>query len=139
MTKSTFIAFVAGLLFGIGLMLSGMSNPHKVLSFLDISRDWDASLMLVMVGAITVAFFAFRATQGWTHSTLGYSIQLPDTRLIDRKLVLGAMLFGAGWGLAGFCPGPALVALLFGSLKPWIFVASMLVGMWLHQRLAGKR
>ena len=133
MQKSFFIAALSGLLFGLGLILSGMTNPHKVLSFLDITRQWDLSLMFVMAGAISVAFFAFRHMTSQPQSKLGYAIQLPGTRLIDRKLIAGALLFGAGWGLAGFCPGPALVALLFGSVKPWIFVLAMLVGMWVQQ------
>lgn len=131
----TLTAFFAGLVFGIGLILGGMTNPAKVLAFLDIGGDWDPSLMFVMMGAIAVGFFAFRRAARHTHSLLGLPVNLPDTTRIDGKLLLGAVLFGAGWGLAGFCPGPAIVALLFGSAKPWIFVASMLAGMWLHSRL----
>ena len=125
MRMITLTAFFAGLVFGIGLILGGMTNPAKVLAFLDIGGDWDPSLMFVMMGAIAVGFFAFRRAARHTHSLLGLPV----------NLLLGAVLFGAGWGLAGFCPGPAIVALLFGSAKPWIFVASMLAGMWLHSRL----
>lgn len=132
MFKITLTAWIAGLLFGLGLILSGMVNPHKVRAFLDISRDWDPSLAFVMVGAIAVAFIGFRLAVTHSHSLLGQPLHLPDTRRIDRRLLLGAALFGLGWGLAGFCPGPAIVALMFGSLKPWLFVGSMLAGMWLH-------
>lgn len=138
MRKIALIAFFSGLIFGIGLIIGGMTNPAKVLAFLDITGDWDPSLMFVMLGAIAIAFFAFRRAARQSNSLLGLPVHLPETTRIDRKLVMGALLFGAGWGLAGFCPGPAMVALLFGSAKPWIFVASMLVGMWLHNRLVGK-
>lgn len=138
MRNISLIAFFSGLIFGIGLIIGGMTNPAKVLAFLDISGDWDPSLMFVMLGAIAIAFFAFRQAALQPTSLLGLPIHLPDTTRIDRKLVMGALLFGAGWGLAGFCPGPAIVALLFGSTKPWIFLASMLAGMWLHSRLFSK-
>lgn len=139
MFKTTLTAWIAGLLFGLGLILSGMVNPHKVRAFLDISRDWDPSLALVMAGAIAVAFIGFRLAGARAHSRPGQPLQLPDTRRIDRRLLLGAALFGLGWGLAGFCPGPAIVALMFGSLKPWIFVGSMLAGMWLYTRIPQAR
>ncbi|MDP8568861.1 DUF6691 family protein [Methylophilus aquaticus] len=138
MRTISLIAFFSGLIFGIGLIIGGMTNPAKVLAFLDITGDWDPSLMFVMLGAIAVSFFAFRQAARKSTSLLGWPVNLPDTTRIDRKLVMGAVLFGAGWGLAGFCPGPAMVALLFGSAKPWIFVTSMLAGMWLHSRLFGK-
>ena len=135
MRKIALIAFFFGLIFGSGLIIGGMTNPAKVLAFLDITGDWDPSLMFVMLGAIAIAFFAFRRAARQPTSLLDLPVHLPDTTRIDRKLVIGAVLFGAGWGLAGFCPGPAIVALLFGSAKPWIFVVSMLAGMWLHSRL----
>ncbi|HEY0907443.1 MAG TPA: YeeE/YedE family protein [Methylophilus sp.] len=134
MQKTTVVAWLAGVIFGLGLILSGMTNPYKVRAFLDISRDWDPSLMLVMLGAIAVAFVGFRFSRHRSVSLLGEPLHLPGTTVIDGKLLAGAALFGIGWGLAGFCPGPAIVALMFGSLKPWIFVASMLAGMWLHGR-----
>jgi uncharacterized protein len=126
------IALLAGAVFGLGLIMGGMTNPAKVLAFLDIAGDWDPSLAFVMMGAIAVGFFAFRAAAGQSTSVLGLPMQLPGTRLIDRKLVLGAAIFGAGWGIAGFCPGPAVASLLTGGAAVWLFVASMLAGMALH-------
>lgn len=126
------IALVAGLVFGLGLIVGGMTNPAKVLAFLDITGDWDPSLAFVMMGAIAVGFFAFRAASRQTTSKLGMPVQLPGTRVIDRKLVIGAVIFGAGWGIAGFCPGPAVVSVLTGGAAVWLFVASMLTGMALH-------
>lgn len=126
------IALLAGLLFGMGLIVGGMTNPAKVLAFLDITGDWDPSLAFVMIGAIAVGFFAFRAAARQHNSLLGLPVHLPGMRLIDRKLILGAALFGAGWGIAGFCPGPAVASVLTGGAAIWLFVISMLAGMALH-------
>lgn len=126
------MAWLAGVLFGLGLIVGGMTNPAKVLAFLDISGDWDPSLAFVMMGAIAVGFFAFKAAAKQSRSLLGLPMQLPAIKLVDRKLVIGALLFGAGWGLAGFCPGPAVASLLVGGSAVWLFVASMLAGMALH-------
>lgn len=126
------MAWLAGVVFGLGLIVGGMTNPAKVLAFLDISGDWDPSLAFVMMGAIAVGFFAFKAAAKQSRSLLGLPMQLPAMKQVDRKLVIGALLFGAGWGLAGFCPGPAVASLLVGGSAVWIFVASMLVGMALH-------
>jgi uncharacterized membrane protein YedE/YeeE len=119
----------AGLLFGIGLIVSGMANPAKVLGFLDLAGAWDPSLMLVMAGAVGVGLFAFGWAGRRTTTLLGGAIDLPAGRQIDKRLILGSMLFGIGWGIADFCPGPALVALGFGELKAVFFVAAMLAGM----------
>ncbi|TXI45912.1 DUF6691 family protein [Methylophilus sp.] len=129
---SSVIALLAGVIFGLGLIIGGMTNPAKVLAFLDIAGDWDPSLAFVMMGAIAVGFFAFRVARRQAISRLGLPMQLPATTLIDRKLVLGAILFGAGWGIAGFCPGPAVASILIGGREVWIFVASMLAGMGLY-------
>jgi len=126
------IALVAGLIFGLGLIIGGMTNPAKVLAFLDITGDWDPSLAFVMVGAIAVGFFAFREAKQRKWSVLGFSIELPERTNIDKPLVIGAVLFGMGWGLAGFCPGPAIASVLIGGSSVWIFVASMLAGMGLY-------
>lgn len=126
------MAWLAGVVFGLGLIVGGMTNPAKVLAFLDISGDWDPSLAFVMMGAIAVGFFAFKAAAKQSRSLLGLPMQLPVMKQVDRKLVIGALLFGAGWGLAGFCPGPAVASLLVGGSAVWIFVASMLVGMALY-------
>jgi uncharacterized membrane protein YedE/YeeE len=125
--------FLVGLLFGLGLILSGMTDPGKVLGFLDISGMWDPSLALVMAGAIAVGFFAFAIAKKRTANFLGGALHLPKSNQIDKPLVIGAMLFGAGWGLAGFCPGPGLVSLASGNVKGAVFVALMLVGMQLFE------
>ncbi len=137
MNKVWILAWLSGVLFGLGLLCSQMVNPQQVLAFLDISRDWNPALMWVMAGAIAVSALAFRLARQRQHSLSGLPMQLPAQQPVNRRLLCGAALFGLGWGLAGFCPGPALVALMYGMLKPWIFVISMLVGMWLYQRMFG--
>ena len=121
--------FLVGLLFGLGLLLSGMADPGKVLGFLDLFGAWDPSLALVMGGAIAVGFFAFAVAKKRTVNFLGGALRLPTSDQIDKRLVIGAVLFGAGWGLAGFCPGPALVSLASGQVKGAVFVGFMLAGM----------
>jgi len=125
--------FLVGLLFGLGLILSGMTDPGKVLGFLDISGMWDPSLALVMAGAIAVGFFAFAIAKKRTVNFLGGALHLPKSNQIDKPLVIGATLFGAGWGLAGFCPGPGLVSLASGQIKGAMFVVFMLLGMQLFE------
>ena len=125
--------FVVGLLFGMGLLLSGMADPAKVLGFLDLFGSWDPSLALVMGGAILVGFFAFTLAKKRTTSFLGGALRLPQANQIDRRLVIGSLLFGAGWGLAGFCPGPALVSLFAGQPKAAVFVVAMVAGMILFE------
>jgi uncharacterized membrane protein YedE/YeeE len=121
--------FVVGLLFGLGLMLSGMTDPGKVIGFLDLFGTWDPSLALVMGGAIMVGFFAFTVAKKRTSTFLGGAMRMPTNMDMDKKLVIGSLLFGAGWGLAGFCPGPALVSMADGQPKALVFVLAMLVGM----------
>ena len=121
--------FVVGLLFGMGLMLSGMTDPGKVIGFLDLFGNWDPSLALVMGGAIMVGFFAFHLAKKRTTAIFGGLLRLSNTNSIDKPLVIGSLLFGAGWGLAGFCPGPALVSMADGQPKALVFVLAMLVGM----------
>ena len=133
------IALLAGLVFGIGLLLSGMADPAKVLGFLDLAGDWDPSLALVMAGAIAVAAAGFAVARRRVKSLLGAPIQLPAKRTVDRRLIVGSTLFGAGWGLAGFCPGPALVALGMGEAKAIVFVLSMLTGMGLFVLFESRR
>lgn len=122
-------ALLSGLVFGLGLIVSGMANPSKVLGFLDLAGPWDPSLAFVMAGAIAVGLAAFAVTRRRTTSWLGLAMKLPTGQRIDRRLVGGSMLFGIGWGIAGFCPGPGLVALGAGEAKAAVFVAAMLVGM----------
>ena len=129
----TFTSLLAGLVFGLGLIVSGMANPAKVLGFLDLAGAWDPSLALVMAGAIVVGVVAFFAARQRTVSLLGAEMKLPNARQIDRRLVGGSLLFGIGWGVAGFCPGPALVALGMGEGKALAFVAAMLAGMGLFE------
>ena len=121
--------FLAGLLFGLGLILSGMTNPAKVLGFLDLFGQWDPSLAFVMGGAIAVGFFAFALAKKRTTNFFGGALHLPTSQDINKRLVIGSLLFGAGWGLAGFCPGPVLVSMAAGHEKAIVFVAAMIIGM----------
>jgi uncharacterized membrane protein YedE/YeeE len=124
-----FASLLAGLVFGLGLIVSGMANPAKVLGFLDVTGNWDPSLAFVMGGAIAVGVVAFAVAGRRTASLLGVEMRLPSARHVDRRLVAGSVLFGIGWGIAGFCPGPGLVSLGMGEVKALVFVAAMLVGM----------
>ncbi len=121
--------FFVGLLFGWGLLISGMTDPGKVIGFLDLAGVWDPSLALVMGGAIAVGFFAFGMAKKRTSSFLGGALHLPTSRDIDKRLLLGSLLFGAGWGLAGFCPGPGIVSMAAGQPKAAVFVLAMIAGM----------
>ena len=131
-------ALIAGLIFGLGLMLSGMGNPAKVQNFLDFFGTWDPSLALVMVGAIAVGLIAFSWAKRRKTALLGEPMQLPTSTRIDTRLLLGSAMFGIGWGLSGFCPGPALMNLLTMHKEVLIFVVSMIVGMLLQQTWARK-
>ena len=122
-------AFIVGLVFGIGLIVAGMTDPAKVRGFLDLAGMWDPSLAFVMGGAILVGFAAFRIAGKRERALLGDAMRLPTATHIDRRLVLGGLAFGAGWGLAGFCPGPALASLATGGAKVAIFTSAMVAGM----------
>ena len=126
------ITFLAGLIFGLGLIVSGMTNPANIIGFLDIAGNWNPSLVFVMVGGISIAFFAFRYMANKKLTLFKEPVHLPSTTQLSKELVIGSLLFGAGWGLAGFCPGPALVALGTGSKQAGIFALAMLVGMHGH-------
>ena len=128
-------ALLSGLVFGFGLILAGMANPAKVLAFLDLAGLWDPSLALVMGGAIAVGLVAFSIAKKRSHSFLGLPITLPSSRIIDKRLVLGSIAFGIGWGLVGICPAPAFVLLGTGSIKGSIFVIAMLIGMGIFELL----
>ena len=136
-----FLQFVVGLIFGFGLMLSGMSNPAKVLNFLDLggiaSGSWDPSLAFVMASAVLVTFVGYRLVLARSRPLFAERFHLPTQRELDLRIVAGPAIFGVGWGLVGFCPGPALTALGFGSNAAIIFVAAMFAGMWLARLLAG--
>jgi uncharacterized membrane protein YedE/YeeE len=122
-------AFIVGLIFGIGLIFGGMTNPAKVIGFLDIFGSWDPSLAFVMGGAILVGVIAFRFAKQRTTSFVGGAMHLPTSNDIDKRLIIGSVLFGAGWGMAGFCPGPAITSLGTGNPKAVIFVVAMVAGM----------
>jgi uncharacterized protein len=130
-------AFIVGLLFGLGLILSGMTDPGKVQGFLDLFGNWDPSLAFVMGGAIAVGFFAYALAKQRTRNFLGGAMHLPKATAIDKRLVIGSLTFGVGWGLAGFCPGPGLVSMASGEIKGAVFVAAMVAGMavfeWLER------
>ena len=132
------LSLAAGLIFGLGLILSGMSNPAKVLGFLDLFGAWDPSLSFVMGGAIAVGVIAFGLTRRRTKSLLGLPMQMPTVTQIDKRLIIGSAVFGIGWGLAGICPGPALVLLGAGSIQSAIFVLAMIAGMALFEFLRGQ-
>lgn len=139
MNRPFISALLSGLVFGLGLLVSGMANPDKVLSFLDLAGNWDPSLALVMAGAIAVGLIAFTLIRGRTHSLLGEPLRLPAKKDLDRRLIMGSLGFGVGWGLAGFCPGPALVAIGAGAPKAMVFVAAMLAGMAIYQLLENRK
>jgi hypothetical protein len=137
--KSNLAALFAGLLFGVGLLISGMTQPEKVIGFLDLAGDWDASLALVMGGAILVHLPLSRLILRRRSPLLDLIFHLPTRHDIDPRLVAGAALFGIGWGLGGYCPGPALVSASSGSPSALLFVAVMTVAMLLEHRLASRR
>lgn len=132
-------ALLAGLIFGLGLLLSGMANPSKVLGFLDLAGAWDPSLLLVMAGAIGVAAAPLAWAKRRSRSLLGAPMQLPAKRELDRRLIGGSLVFGIGWGIAGICPGPALAILLSGHWQVVLFVLAMLAGMLLFTALERRR
>ncbi len=137
-----FTAVISGLIFGFGLILSGMVNPAIVLAFLDIAGHWNASLLWVMSGAMGIAAVAFHIARRRSESFLGLPVNVPTSRAIDQRLLSGSFLFGAGWGTAGFCPGPALIMAGAGSAQAIVFVIAMLAGMLLfeiveHSRKSG--
>ncbi|PMS14878.1 hypothetical protein C0Z18_29405 [Trinickia dabaoshanensis] len=128
-------ALAAGLLFGLGLIVSHMADPAKVLGFLDLTGRWDPSLAFVMGGAVAIGAIAFAIARRRSRSLLGAPMSWPSATGLDRPLIVGSAMFGIGWGLAGFCPGPALVAASSGQSKAWLFVLAMLAGMALHSFL----
>jgi uncharacterized protein len=134
-TKQTLMAALAGLLFGAGLVISGMTDPNKVLGFLDVFGTWDASLMFVMIGAVSVSALGYRALRGRPTPWFASSFALPTRRDVDAKLLVGAAIFGIGWGLSGYCPGPSLVALPTLGKGVVVFVMGLAFGTWLAARL----
>ena len=134
-----FLAFVFGGIFSAGLILSGMSNPEKVLNFLDLFGTWDASLAFVMMGAIAVAFIPFQRImrQKKTKTILNEPIDLPKQTQIDSKLITGSFIFGICWGVAGICPAPSLTLIGLGYYQAIYFIVAMLVGILIHRKVAG--
>ena len=132
-------SFISGMVFALGLGISGMTRPVKVIGFLDFFGTWDASLAFVMIGAIAVYFAAYRWSSKMPSPLLASDFSLPKRSDLDAKLILGAAIFGAGWGLGGFCPGPALTSLASGAPAVLIFVAAMVVGMYAHTWLTELR
>ena len=132
------IAMLLGSLFSVGLMFSGMSNPKKVLDFLDISGNWDASLAFVMGGAILVAFLPFQYAMRAQKTIFNEQIDLPKATQVDLKLLLGALLFGIGWGIAGICPAPALTLIGLGYYQALYFIVAMFAGMYVYAKTIGR-
>lgn len=133
-------SYLSGLIFGIGLLLASMTDPTKVLAFLDITGTWDPSLMLVMVGAISISMLGYRLIRVYNQTLCGSSVQIPTKQTLDLQLISGSLLFGVGWGLTGICPGPAIIVgiaslLQHGISAIWIFLAAMLLGMALFEVL----
>ena len=129
-----FSQYLIGVLFGLGLIISGMSNPQKILGFLDLAGLWDPSLIFVMLGAVLVGLGGFYVVRKRTEAFFGGAMHLPKRRDITKPLIIGSLIFGAGWGIAGFCPGPAIVALGAGHLKAFVFLVAMLAGMEICER-----
>ena len=131
--RAAISALVVGIIFGAGLALSDMINPGRVLAFLDIAGAWDPTLAFVMGGALIPAGIAFAIRPHLTRPLFAGAFSIPENRTPDRRLLLGSTLFGIGWGLVGFCPGPAISGLVLGLWQPWLFVAAMLTGMVLER------
>lgn len=130
--RNLFAALLTGILFGGGLVLSDMANPARVLAFLDLFGDWDPTLAFVMGGALVPSAIAYAIRQRMRRPLLHTKFFIPENRTVDRQLLIGGAIFGIGWGLVGYCPGPAIAGLAFGVWQSWLFVAAMLAGMWLH-------
>ena len=131
--RNSLPGLLAGLIFGAGLALSDMINPARVQDFLDVAGDWDPTLAFVMGAALMPSAVAYLVRRRMNRPLLEGSFSIPESRVVDRPLLLGAALFGIGWGLVGFCPGPALAGLVLGVWQPWLFVFAMLAGMALHR------
>lgn len=128
------VSLATGILFGAGLALSDMINPARVMGFLDLAGKWDPSLAFVMGGAIVPMVIAYALSRRMRTPLFDKSFFIPENRVMDSRLLIGAALFGIGWGLVGFCPGPAVAGLVLGMWQPWLFVAAMLGGMLIHRQ-----
>lgn len=137
--RQNLLALLAGLLFGLGLCISEMADPAKVLNFLDLAGNWDPSLMLVMVGALAATLLAFRLILKRPAPLFAAEFKVPHASQVDKRLLMGAALFGIGWGMIGYCPGPAITALGFGLGTPLLVVSAMIAGFMVHKLLFEKR
>ena len=137
--RSTVPTLIAGVLFGAGLAVSDMVNPARVLGFLDLFGTWDSTLVFVMAAAVLTSGIGYVISRQLSRPVFGRDFRIPQNQLLDRQLIGGAALFGTGWGLAGFCPGPAIAGLVYGLWQPWLFVASMIAGMLLERTYATAR
>lgn len=131
--KTQLSALLVGIIFGTGLIISGLTNPSKVLAFLDVFGAWDPSLSLVMAGAIAVGFVAFQIANKLKQTLLGEPLKLPVEKIIDNQLIIGSLIFGIGWGLVGICPGPSLVLLGNSDEKAFVFVSSLITGFVIYE------
>ena len=122
-------SFIVGLIFGLGLVISQMINPQKIIAFLDIAGEWDPSLLVVMAAALVTTFIGYRLVRVLEKPVFEQGFQIPTKTVIDRPLLIGAAIFGIGWGLAGLCPGPGITAAAVGGLAPWAYLAAMAAGM----------
>ena len=132
------VAFLSGAIFALGLLISGMADPNKVLAFLDITGAWDPSLIFVMLGAIPVAYLAFRYANKRQSTVLGEQFSTVNKKEIDRGLIVGSSLFGIGWGLSGICPGPSIVILGLALTNGYIFFIALIIGMLIYEYWAEK-
>ena len=131
--RNIFPGLLVGLIFGAGLALSDMINPARVIAFLDLAGAWDPTLAFVMFGALIPAAVGYLFTRRMRRPVMAEQFRIPENRVVEGRLLAGAALFGMGWGLAGFCPGPAIASLAFGLWNSWLFVVAMLAGMLLHR------
>jgi uncharacterized membrane protein YedE/YeeE len=139
MMRNLFPGLIVGIIFGAGLALSDMVNPARVQAFLDVAGARDPTLMFVMGAALVPSAIAYLIRRRMTRPLLGERFSIPESRTLDRQLLVGAGLFGIGWGLVGFCPGPAVAGLVLGAWQPWLFVGAMLAGMALHRLVTASR
>lgn len=137
--RNVFPGLLVGVIFGAGLALSDMVNPARVQAFLDVAGAWDPTLAFVMGAALVPSAIAYLIRRRMTRPLLGDRFSIPDSRQLDRPLLIGAAMFGVGWGLVGFCPGPAVAGLVLGAWQPWLFVVAMLAGMMLHRVFTATR
>jgi uncharacterized membrane protein YedE/YeeE len=137
--RNLFPGLIVGIIFGAGLALSDMINPARVQAFLDVAGAWDPTLMFVMGAALVPSAIAYLVRRRMIRPLLGDRFSIPESRTLDRQLLVGAAMFGIGWGLVGFCPGPAVAGLVLGAWQPWLFVGAMLAGMTLHHVVTSTR